>query len=130
VVVPPSSHYLLAFPGSRVVAGATREEGSGFDDRVTVAGQREVLDEALRVAPGLAAGTLLETRVGFRPATPDGLPLVGPVEQCPGLVAATGFGPAGLTVGPFAGLLAASVVLDRQPPVELAPVFPGRFSGR
>jgi D-amino-acid dehydrogenase len=53
------------------VAGATRESGAGFDYRVTPAGLSEVLREALAVAPGLAGGTCLETRVGFRPPGPD-----------------------------------------------------------
>lgn len=51
VVLPMSRHYLLAFDDSRVVVGATREDGAGFDHRVTAAGMKEVLDEALGVAP-------------------------------------------------------------------------------
>ncbi|HET7882668.1 MAG TPA: FAD-dependent oxidoreductase, partial [Acetobacteraceae bacterium] len=39
VVLPPGSHYLLAFDDARVVVGATRESGVGFDYRVTAAGQ-------------------------------------------------------------------------------------------
>src|SRR5205823_901311 len=46
-VVGFHSHYLLSFPPNRVVAGATREQGSGFDVRLTAAGTREVLSEAL-----------------------------------------------------------------------------------
>ena len=42
-----SSHYLLAFDGGRIVAGATREFGSGFDTRVTAFGIEEVLRNAL-----------------------------------------------------------------------------------
>lgn len=44
-------HYLVPWDGGRVIAGATRETGSGFDPRVTTAGAREVLEEALRLAP-------------------------------------------------------------------------------
>ena len=77
VVLPPGSHYLLAFDDSRVVAGATRENGAGFDYRVTASGQAEVLAEALHVAPGLATATIIETRVGFRPVGPDVRPLLG-----------------------------------------------------
>lgn len=128
VVLPPSSHYLLAFPGSRVVAGATRETGSGFDYRVTAAGQHEVLTHALSVAPGLADATLLETRVGFRPASPDGLPLLGPLEEHPDVLVATGFGPSGLTVAPFAGALVASIALSEEPPADISPLRPGRFT--
>ena len=107
-------------------AGATREAGLGFDYRVTAAGQREVLDHALTVAPGLADATLAETRVGFRPGTPDGLPLLGLLR--PGLAVATGFGAGGLTNGPFAGKLIAALVLDGDPGFDLTPFAPDRFS--
>jgi len=126
VVLPVSSHYLLAFADSRVVAGATRETGSGFDHRVTAAGQREVLEHALSVAPGLADATLLETRVGFRPATPDQLPLLGPLDGYPDVLAATGFGASGLTLAPYAGALIASLATGEQVPVDLMPYRPGR----
>jgi D-amino-acid dehydrogenase len=127
VVLPTaSSHYLLAFGGSRVVAGATRETGAGFDYRVTPGGLSEVLEQALAVAPGLAAGTYLETRVGFRPMGPDSLPLLGPVPGVDGLVVATGLGPTGLTMGPYAGAVAARVALGEQPGIDLTPVNPLR----
>ncbi|KAA9160843.1 FAD-binding oxidoreductase [Amycolatopsis acidicola] len=128
VVLPVSSHYLLAFPGSRVVAGATRETGSGFDYRITAAGQREVLDHALRVAPGLADATLVETRVGFRPATEDGLPVLGPLDDRPDVLLATGFGAGGLTLAPYAGSLVAALALGERPELDLTPYRPGRFA--
>ncbi|WP_158893949.1 NAD(P)/FAD-dependent oxidoreductase [Amycolatopsis anabasis] len=130
VVLPVSSHYLLAFPGSRVVAGATRETGSGFDHRVTAAGQREVLEHALAVAPGLADATLLETRVGFRPASADGAPLLGPVPGHPRLLLATGFGPAGLNIAPYAGSLVAALALGEEPAIAVDEFGPGRFATR
>jgi D-amino-acid dehydrogenase len=119
-------HYLLAFPGGRVVVGATREPGAGFDHRVTAAGQRQVLDAALTLAPGLADATLLETRVGFRPVTPDGFPLLGAVPGLDGLVVATGLGANGLTYGPLMGVLAAGVALGEPPPFDLTPFRPDR----
>jgi D-amino-acid dehydrogenase len=124
------SHYLLTFPEDRVVAGATREDGSGFDYRVTAGGTREVLEEALRVAPGLAAGTVVEWRVGFRPMSPDGLPLVGPLGRARGAFVATGLGPSGLMMGPYAGALAAGLLLGGDAPFDLAPFRPSRFAER
>jgi D-amino-acid dehydrogenase len=126
VVLPPSGHYLLAFPESRVVVGATRETGSGFDHRVTASGQREVLEHALTVAPGLAEATLVETRVGFRPATADGLPLLGALAEHPQVSVVSGFGPAGLTIGPYAAQLVARQILGEQVGDELAPYPPER----
>jgi D-amino-acid dehydrogenase len=131
VVLPGATgHYLLAFDDSRVVAGATRESGAGFDYRVTPGGLSEVLGEALAVAPGLAGGRYLETRVGFRPVGPDELPLLGPVPGVDGLVVATGLGPSGLTMGPYAGALAARIALGEPPGIDLAPLNPLRSAPR
>jgi len=125
VVLPSTGHYLLAFPGGRVVAGATREPDAGFDHRITAAGQREVLDHALTVAPGLADSTFVETRVGFRPGTPDGLPILGLLR--PGLAVVTGFGAGGLTLAPLAGKLIADVALGEDPGFDLTLFDPARF---
>jgi glycine/D-amino acid oxidase-like deaminating enzyme len=124
VVLPPGSHYLLAFDDSRVVAGATRETGVGFDYRVTAAGQAEVLAEALHVAPGLAAATIIETRVGFRPVSPGIRPLLGSVPVIDGLLVGNGLGAAGLTIGPFAGRVLADMAMGREPPIDLAAFAP------
>ncbi len=125
VVLPGASgHYLLAFDGGRIVAGATREPGSGLDYRITPAGLAEVLGEALAVAPGLAGGTYLETRVGFRPVGPGIRPLLGPVPGWDGLVIATGLGATGLTMGPLAGSLAAQAALGLAPAIDLEPYAP------
>jgi len=121
-----SGHYMLAFDDSRVVAGATRETGSGFDYRVTPGGLAEVLREALTVAPGLAAGTHLETRIGFRPMGPDIRPLLGPVPGLDGLIIATGLGASGLTLGPHTGDLAARCALGADLPLDLTPFSPTR----
>jgi len=126
VVLPPGSHYLLAFDDSRVVAGATRESGVGFDYRVTASGQAEVLAEALHVAPGLAAATIIETRVGFRPVGPGARPLLGPIPGLDGLLIGNGLGAAGLTIGPFAGRLLADRALGRALPLDIAAFDPMR----
>jgi D-amino-acid dehydrogenase len=102
-VTPLAHNYLVAFDDGRVAVGATRETDAGFDPRVTAAGQLEVLRDALAIAPGLADATVIETRVGLRPLPGDGLPVVGAVPGHAGLYAATGYGAAGLTMGPLLG---------------------------
>jgi glycine/D-amino acid oxidase-like deaminating enzyme len=127
VIVPVlSDYYLLGFRDSRVVMGATRETGSGFDFRVTAGGVAEVLQEGLRIAPGLNTATLSEIRVGFRPISKDGLPLLGRPSSTAGLVIATGLGRYGLTVGPFAGRLAAKLALGETPGINVAGFEPDR----
>jgi D-amino-acid dehydrogenase len=129
VILPPGSHYIVPFDGGRIVAGATRETGVGFDYRVTAAGQAEVLSEALRVAPGLGAATMIETRVGFRPSGAGVRPLLGWVRGIEGLVVGNGLGAAGLTIGPFAGRLLADLVTGQPGLLDLAPFDPMRRGG-
>ncbi|ALG08165.1 NAD(P)/FAD-dependent oxidoreductase [Kibdelosporangium phytohabitans] len=112
VIRTTSDHYLLAFPGGKVVAGATRETGSGFDHRQTAAGVHRILADALRVAPGLADAALSEVRIGFRPLSTSGDPTI--TAPADGLVIATGLGPSGLTLAPLMGTVAADLALGRQ----------------
>src|SRR5690348_2816622 len=136
IVVGFHSHYLLTFPQDRVVAGATRESDAGFDARMTAGGVREALDEALRVAPGLTDATLDEVRVGLRPASPDGLPLLGRMPGYERLYVATGHGASGLQLGPYSGALVADLALgqssapDLDADLDLAPYAPERFPPR
>jgi glycine/D-amino acid oxidase-like deaminating enzyme len=120
-------HYLVSWPDSRVVAGATRETGSGFAPYTTAAGVREVLSEALRVAPGLAAAEIREIRVGLRPFTSDTLPVLGPVPGVAGVFLVTGHGPTGLTLGPYSGKLVAGQMLGKAPESDLSAFSVARF---
>ena len=108
----------------RVADLALYRASAGLDYRVTPAGLAEVLGEALAVAPGLAGGTYLETRVGFRPVGPGIRPLLGPVPGLDGVVIATGLGATGLTMGPLAGSLAAQAALGLAPAIDLGPYAP------
>ncbi len=126
VVLADRDPYLVAFPGGRIVLGATREE-AGFQYSATVAGVGGLLAGAVALAPGLAAAELVETRIGFRPVTSDGSPVLGAIAD--GLVVATGHGAEGLTAGPWSGLAVALLALGEQPPTDLAPFSPYRFPG-
>lgn len=120
------SHYMLTFPGGRVVAGATREPDAGFEVEVTAAGAYEVLGEALRLAPGLAPARLDEIRVGLRPVTPDGLPVLG-TTAVEGAYVVTGHGPSGLQLAPFSGHVVAQLALGAPLDADLSPFRYDRF---
>ncbi|GGK23754.1 oxidoreductase [Caldalkalibacillus thermarum] len=119
VVMPPANKYILSFEGGRVVIGATHEDNVGFDARVTAGGLHEILNKALEIAPGLANGTVLETRVGFRPLTPGFLPVVGPLPGYKGVLIANGLGSSGLTVGPYLGAELAKLALGREMEIDI-----------
>ncbi|SFB02675.1 MULTISPECIES: FAD-binding oxidoreductase [unclassified Bacillus (in: firmicutes)] len=119
VVIPPNNQYILAFDGGRVVVGATHEDDMGFDRRVTSGGLHEILDKALTVAPDLRDGELVETRVGFRPFTPNFLPIIGEVPGIDGLLLSNGLGASGLTVGPYLGAQLAKLALGQNVDINL-----------
>jgi D-amino-acid dehydrogenase len=123
-----SHQYLLGFPGGRIVAGATREDGVGYDHRATAGGVRALLDEAMRLAPALRGATLAETRVGFRPVSADGKPLLGALPAHPNVFVATGHAGYGLEVGPYSGALVAELIAGSAPSLDLSPFSPGRFA--
>lgn len=127
IVLPDgSSHYLLSFDDSRVVFGATRETGSKFDYRTTAGGVREVLTEGLSIAPDLSEATLSDVRIGFRPTGPDFLPLLGPIDSLKDVFLANGLGASGLTMGPYVGKLAASMIKAAPLPIDIKPYDPNR----
>jgi glycine oxidase len=63
-----------------VVVGATQYE-HGRDTAPAVTGVRELLDDACAVLPALGEYELAEAAAGLRPLTPDGLPVVGRLDE-------------------------------------------------
>ena len=129
IVLAFRGHYIVPWTDGRVVVGATRETGSGFAPHTTAAGVVEVLTEALRVAPGLAEAEIREIRVGLRPASRDGLPILGPVPGIPSLLLATGHGAVGLQLGPYSGKVVAGMIAQSEAETEIRPFSLARFTG-
>ncbi|HEX4818353.1 MAG TPA: FAD-dependent oxidoreductase [Nonomuraea sp.] len=121
MVLPNEGPYLLGFPDSRVVIGATVED-VGFAPRVTMGGLEEVIAAGLRVAPGLYGASVTEARVGLRPVYAPGQALIGRLTDR--VVVATGLSAYGLTAGPFTGRIVAALALGEEPPIDLAPYAP------
>jgi D-amino-acid dehydrogenase len=128
IVLAFRGHYMVPWDDSRVVVGATRETGSGFSPHATAAGLIEVLAEALRVAPGLAGAEMREIRVGLRPASRDGLPILGSVPGIAHLLLATGHGSVGLQLGPYSGKVVADMIARGAAETEIGPFGLARFT--
>jgi D-amino-acid dehydrogenase len=126
VVSVVGGDYLVPWPDSRVAAGATRETSSGFAPHTTARGVQQVLTDALDAAPGLADSAIEDIRVGLRPISADGLPVIGET-QVDGAYVATGHGPTGLQLGPYTGKTITDLILDRPVETDLSPFSPSRF---
>jgi D-amino-acid dehydrogenase len=63
---------------------------------------------------------------GMRPMTPDGVPLIGPLNSTSNVLVATGHAMLGVTLGPVTGRIIADLATGRAEP--LAALAPQRFS--
>jgi len=119
--------YVVPWLDGTVLVGATSED-VGFDERATAAGVRDLLGSLCELIPGAWGATFLEARVGLRPATSDGLPVIGQSERVPGLFYATGHYRNGILLAPLTALLVADLVLEGVKDAVMDRLAPSRFS--
>ena len=121
------SLYLVPKRDGSLVVGST-EERVGFDCRVTAAGVGWLLREATAFVPELGEWSFREAYAGLRPATPDGLPAIGPLPGVEGLCLAAGHYRKGVLLAPATGSLVADWALGRKSPDEARAFLPARFA--
>ncbi|ASF39770.1 FAD-binding oxidoreductase [Halobacillus halophilus] len=119
VMLPPFNHYMLTFDNGKLVIGATKENREDFETDVTMGAVHQLLNKALKVAPGLAEAAYIQTKVGFRPFTPGSLPVIGRVPGLTNVWMANGLGASGLTSGPYVGSILASLAAEEQVEINL-----------
>jgi glycine oxidase len=118
--------YLVPWDDGTLLVGATVEE-VGFDERTTVAGVRDLLDAVCALVPPAWAAGFRGARAGLRPATADGLPVIGASHAFPNLMYATGHYRNGVLLAPLTAHLVADAMLDNRIDPMLDVVRPSRF---
>ena len=93
-----------------LLIGSTREF-VGFDRRTTLAGIEAVARHAKRILPALAGVNIIRAFSGLRPHTPTGLPILGPVDELPGLIMAAGHEGDGIALAPVTGKMIAEYLM-------------------
>jgi D-hydroxyproline dehydrogenase subunit beta len=109
----------------QVLIGSSRQFGAE-QNSVEASMLGRMLRRAEEYLPQIAALKVIRTWTGFRAATPDKLPLIGP---CPGyrkVWLATGHEGLGITTAPATGRLLADQVLGRTPHIPVEPYLPSR----
>jgi thiazole synthase len=104
--------YIVPRRDGRIVVGATVED-VGFTPHNTAVGVQMLLNQALRLYPPLQTLPLQECWWGFRPATPDELPILGD-SHCQNLTFATGHYRNGILLAPVTAQLIADRVWNQQ----------------
>jgi glycine oxidase len=118
--------YIIPRSQNRVLVGATVER-VGFDARTTPQGVESMLSAARELVPGLADAELLETWTGFRPGTPDDLPIIGAEPMLTGLVYATGHYRNGILLTPITAQLITELITGAAPALPLEAFSVQRF---
>jgi len=88
----------------------------------------KVLSDAKRLHPALADIQSTERWAGMIEATPDEIPVLGPVDAIPGLLIATGFSGHGFGFGPAAGHAMAALAQGQAPLFSLDDFKLSRFA--
>ena len=107
----------------QLLVGSSREL-VGWDASLNRALCARMLRRAAAFLPAVAELHALRTWVGFRPATPDKLPLVGQWEK--GLWVAAGHEGLGVTTAPGTAQILADLLLGRRPAIDARPFDPRR----
>jgi glycine oxidase ThiO len=107
--------YIVPRKDGRIVIGATSED-VGFLDGNTSEGLQGLFDRAIRLCPALAKYPMVEQWWGFRPATPDELPILGYGDD-PRLILATGHYRNGILLAPATAQIIADLLFDKLHPL-------------
>src|SRR5687768_2286322 len=87
-----------------------------------------MLSRAIEFLPRLGKLSSLRAWTGFRAATPDKLPLIGPDVEHPRLYLATGHEGLGITTSMATAKLLVDQIVNRTPAIPIAPYLPSRVA--
>jgi glycine/D-amino acid oxidase-like deaminating enzyme len=99
----------------QLLIGSSRQYGSE-DPAIDHAILGRMIERAVEYMPGLAGLSAIRAWTGFRPSTPDKLPLIGPSEADGRLILASGHEGLGITTSLGTGRRVADNVVGRMQP--------------
>ncbi len=112
--------------GTLLIGGS--REFVGFDQSIKTEIIREIAKQAIRAFPCLENAHLIRSFAGFRPYTPDNMPILGEIPFVEGLYIAAGHEGDGVALAPVTGKLMAELITNQQVEVDLSPFSFARFS--
>ena len=141
ITLPPSLplHFVVRTPdiyivprttgpaAGRAIIGATIED-VGFNRSIYPADLQHLRYLAATLLPPVADAPQLEAWSGLRPATPDGLPLLGALHGYPNHLIASGHYRNGILLAPATALVMAQLLTNEAPSIDLTPFSPTRVA--
>ena len=111
----------------QLLIGSSRQYGSD-DPAIDHAILSRMIARALEFMPELAKLLAIRVWAGFRPSTPDKLPLIGPAMCDERVILATGHEGLGITTAMGTGRLVADLIAGRESEIDPSPYLPARFA--
>lgn len=111
----------------QLLIGSSRQFGVE-DSTVDTAILTQMLDRAVAYLPKLGKLSSLRTWTGFRAATPDKLPLIGPHTEHERLYLATGHEGLGITTSLATAKLLVAQIMNRETAIPVTPYLPARMA--
>lgn len=134
----PQNGYIRPATGNRVLAGGETEQRIEYpvpspDFHMSALSAPDEVKELLTremtpLLPRLAQTTWESERVGLIAFAVDGEPVLGPLEQFPGLIVGCAFHSGGFAYNPVAGELLAQYVANGQTSIDVSAFSPQRFA--
>ena len=109
----------------QILIGSSRQygaENSAVDDSILA----RMLQRAFDYMPELSQLSAIRVWTGFRPATPDKLPLIGPSPEDPSVLVAAGHEGLGITTSLATAKLICAQILGQRPAIPVQPYLPSR----
>jgi D-hydroxyproline dehydrogenase subunit beta len=109
----------------QVLIGSSRQYGAEHKEV-----DQEIVDKMLQRAqeymPAIAQMSIVHTRCGFRAATPDKLPLIGPWPEDKSVFLATGHEGLGITTSLATARILVDQITGEKPEISVEPYWPSR----
>ncbi len=118
--------YLVPREDGQTYVGATVED-LGYRKHTTTAGIAGLRHGAAMMVPSLANAPQRRAWAGLRPASLDGLPVMGYLPGWQNVWVSTGHFRNGILLAPISGELVARSIMNGEPDARLAPFSPNRF---
>jgi D-hydroxyproline dehydrogenase subunit beta len=109
----------------QILIGSSRQYGAenlAVDESIL----SRMLQRAFEYMPDLNFLSAIRVWTGFRPATPDKLPLIGPSPQDPSVLVAAGHEGLGITTSLATAKLICAHILGQRPAIPIQPYLPSR----
>ena len=109
----------------QILIGSSRQYGAencAVDESIL----SRMLQRAFEYMPDLNSLSAIRVWTGFRPATPDKLPLIGPSPQDSSVLVAAGHEGLGITTSLATAKLICAQILGQRPAIPIQPYLPSR----